>query len=251
MKKKIIFAALAAVGACAAFGWRSENCLFRDRLYHGDGVSQETRFDLDTTERFFDIIETNRFLIVEKERVLFPQLEKDSSDWIKLDEGETLELRKALDAELEELDKHLRAFIKLQRAYDFHLEQLIRQKEAMDGDGCMDAVLDKKIPSLRLEPPATVGDALEFFEVCALNCLCKNGHEGKGRIKVVACVGKELLEQPVPSMKAEQIAVRDALRLLCESVGCSFKVDSAKRTITITEKQVGDNESEAQGKLES
>ena len=106
----------------------------------------------------------------------------------------------------------------------------------------MDAALEHKMPSWRLAPPATVGDALEFFEVCALNCLCKNGHDGKGRIKVVACVGKELLERPVPSMKAEQITVRDALRRLCESVGCRFKVDSAKRTITITEKQAGDME---------
>ena len=111
-----------------------------------------------------------------------------------------------------------------------------------DGDGYMDAALEHKMPSWRLAPPATVGDALEFFEVCALNCLCKNGHDGKGRIKVVACVGKELLERPVPSMKAEQITVRDALRRLCESVGCRFKVDSAKRTITITEKQAGDME---------
>lgn len=111
-----------------------------------------------------------------------------------------------------------------------------------DGDGYMDAALEHKMPSWSLAPPATVGDALEFFEVCALNCLCKNGHDGKGRIKVVACVGKELLERPVPSMKAEQITVRDALRRLCESVGCRFKVDSAKRTITITEKQAGDME---------
>ena len=111
-----------------------------------------------------------------------------------------------------------------------------------DGDGYMDAALEHKMPSWRLTPPATVGDDLEFFEVCALNCLCKNGHDGKGRIKVVACVGKELLERPVPSMKAEQITVRDALRRLCESVGCRFKVDSAKRTITITEKQAGDME---------
>ena len=114
--------------------------------------------------------------------------------------------------------------------------------KATDCDGYMDAALEHKMPSWRLAPPATVGDALEFFEVCALNCLCKNGHDGKGRIKVVACVGKELLERPVPSMKAEQITVRDALRRLCESVGCRFKVDSAKRTITITEKQAGDME---------
>ena len=113
---------------------------------------------------------------------------------------------------------------------------------ATDGDGYMDVALEHKMPSWRLAPPATVGDALEFFEVCALNCLCKNGHDGKGRIKVVAYVGKELLERPVPSMKAEQITVRDALRHLCESVGCRFKVDSAKRTITITEKQAGDME---------
>ena len=104
-----------------------------------------------------------------------------------------------------------------------------------DCDGYMDAALEHKMPSWRLAPPATVGDALEFFEVCALNCLCKNGHDGKGRIKVVVCVGKELLERPVPYMRAEQIAVRDALRLLCESVGFSFKVDPEKRTITIAD----------------
>ena len=111
-----------------------------------------------------------------------------------------------------------------------------------DGDGYMDAALEHKMPSWWFEPPATVGDALEFFEDCALNCLCWNGHDGRGRIRVVACVGKELLERPVPHMKAEQITVRDALRLLCESVGCRFKVDSAKRTITITEKQLGEME---------
>ena len=107
---------------------------------------------------------------------------------------------------------------------------------ATDGDGYTDAALENKMPSWRFEPPATLNDALEYFEACALNCLCKNGHDGKGRIKVVACVGKELLERPVPPMKAEQITVGEALRLLCESVGCIFKVDSAKRTITITEK---------------
>ena len=107
---------------------------------------------------------------------------------------------------------------------------------ATDGDGYMDAALEHKMPSWWFAPPATVGEALEFFEACALNCLCKNGHDGKGRIKVVVCVGKELLERPVPHMTVEQITVRDALRLLCESVGCRFKVDSAKRTITITEK---------------
>ena len=140
--KKIIFAALAAtVSACAAFGWLSENCLSRDKLYYGVERLQskfpqrncypslETRFDLGTTERFFEIIATNRISIVEKERVLFPAAESAPSKWIEIDEGETLELRKALDTELEELDKHLRAFIRLQREYDSHLGQLIRQKE--------------------------------------------------------------------------------------------------------------------------
>ena len=119
---------------------------------------------------------------------------------------------------------------------------------ATDGDGYMDVALEHKMPDLWFVPHATVGDALEFFEDCALNCLCRNGHDGKGRIKVVACVGKGLLERSVPYMKAERITVREALRLLCESVGCRFKVDPANRTITITEKQIGDDESEAQEK---
>ena len=121
-------------------------------------------------------------------------------------------------------------------------ERQRRAEEHSEYMKCMDEALDQVIPSLSFEPPATFGDAIEFLDKFALNCLCNDGHDGKGRIRVVACVGKELLERPVPSMKAEQITVGDALRLLCESVGCRFKVDSANRTITITEKQAGDME---------
>ena len=105
-----------------------------------------------------------------------------------------------------------------------------------DGDGYMAAALERKMPSLRFEPPATLSDALEFFEDCALNCLCRNGHDGKGRIKVVACVGKELLERPVPRIRAGQITVRDALGLVCESVGCGFTIEPTTRTVTVREK---------------
>ena len=117
-----------------------------------------------------------------------------------------------------------------------------------EGDEYMDAALESKMPMLSFGPPATLSDALDFFEDCALNCLCKNGHDGKGRIRVVACVGKELLERPVPTIRTEQISVKEALQLLCESAGCRFKVDSSKRTVTVIEERVGDNELEAKGK---
>jgi len=103
---------------------------------------------------------------------------------------------------------------------------------------CMDAALDQVIPSLSFEPPATLGDAIEFFDKCAFNCLCKDGHDGKGRIKVVVADGEEmgeLLKTPMPTIKATDIRARDALRLVCEAFGCRFDVNPYDRTITIHE----------------
>ena len=57
---------------------------------------------------------------------------------------------------------------------------------------CMDEALNQVIPSLSFEPPATFGDAIEFFDKCALNCLCKAGHDGMGRIRVVVADGADI-----------------------------------------------------------
>ena len=101
----------------------------------------------------------------------------------------------------------------------------------------MDAALEKMIPSLSFAPPATFGDAIEFFDKCVLNCLCKDGHDGKGKIRVIANIDEELLQKPMVEIRATDIKTRDALRLVCESACCRWEVDSSARTITIYELQ--------------
>jgi len=103
---------------------------------------------------------------------------------------------------------------------------------------CMDEALNQVIPSLSFEPPATFGDAIEFFDKCALNCLCKDGHDGRGRIRVVVADDvemEELLKKPMPTITATDIKARDALRLVCEVFGCRFDINPYCRTITIYE----------------
>ena len=103
---------------------------------------------------------------------------------------------------------------------------------------CMDEALNQVIPSLSFEPPATFGDAIEFFDKCALNCLCKAGHDGMGRIRVVVADDvemEELLKKPMPTIAVTDIKARDALRLVCEEFGCRFDINPYGRTITIYE----------------
>ena len=101
----------------------------------------------------------------------------------------------------------------------------------------MDSALEKMIPSLLFAPSATFGDAVEFFDKCVLNCLCTDGHDGKGKIRVIANIDEELLKKPVPEIRATDIKMRDAMRLVCESVGCRWEADPSARTITIYELQ--------------
>ena len=72
-----------------------------------------------------------------------------------------------------------------------------------------------------------------FLEKCALNCLCKDGHDGKGRIRVCCIIDEISLKKPVPAIEATDIKVRNALRLAFESLGCKCEIDPYDRVVTI------------------
>lgn len=109
--------------------------------------------------------------------------------------------------------------------------------ESIEHVNYMDAVLEQVIPSLSFAPPATFGDAVEYFDKCVFNCLCPKGHDCKGRIRVIANIDEELMKKPMHEMRATDIKTRDALRLVCEDNGCRWDVDPSARTITIYEIQ--------------
>ena len=111
--KKMTMAAVFAAIAMAAFGWLPENCMIRDRLCG--------KFDISCTEQLFDIMRTNTAEIVRIENALYPAPKYDR---IMPMEGETKHLRRELDDALAQLFDDFRAFIRLQRQYKFHLEQL-------------------------------------------------------------------------------------------------------------------------------
>ena len=112
------FAAIAA----AAFGWLPENCMIRDRLYDAGGSGRLCgKFDISCTEKLFDIMRTNTAEIVRLENELYPAPEYDR---IMPMEGETKRLRRELDDAYAQLFDDFRAFIRLQRQYEFHLERL-------------------------------------------------------------------------------------------------------------------------------
>ena len=109
--------------------------------------------------------------------------------------------------------------------------------ESIEHVNYMDAVLEQVIPSLSFAPPATFGDAVEYFDKCVFNCLCPKGHDDKGRIRIIANIDEELMKKPMHQMRATDIKTRDALRLVCEDNGCGWDVNPSARTITIYEIQ--------------
>ena len=243
MKKMMMAVGFAAMVA-AAFGWLPEYDLVKDDLAGWNDKC--CKFQITSAEALFRVVLTNAAEIACLENALYP------GDSIMPMDEQIKWLRKRLDDKYSSLDEDLRAFARLQRMYAMHLRSLKRDKEKVrpSSEGEMVACCDSHcfarekdllheivVPLFKIRPHATFDDAIDDLEQC-MNCTCPEGHDGKGRLRIIreyknAMEGGEVSQTPAPAFEAHDMRLESLIDLLCSNLGCIWTWDNEERVLTI------------------
>ena len=245
MNTRMMMAVGFAAMVATAFGWLPENDLIKDDLAGYNNTCG--KFRISSAEALFHVVLTNAAEIACLEDSIYP-----GDTTMPMDE-QIRWLRKRLDDKYSSLDEDLRAFARLQRMYVMHLRSLKRGQEKVlpPIEGKMVACYDSRcfsreknllheivVPLFKICPPATLDDAIDYLEQC-MNCSCPEGHDGKGRLRIMreyknAMEGGDISQTPAPVFEARDIRLESLIYLLCSSLGCRWTWDNEERVLTIS-----------------
>lgn len=245
MSTRMMMAVGFAAMVATAFGWLPENDLIKDDLAGYNNTCG--KFQISSAEALFHVVLTNAAEIACLEDSIYP-----GDTTMPMDE-QIRRLRKRLDDKYSSLDEDLRAFARLQRMYAMHLRSLKRGEEKVrlpiEGEmsACHDShcfaqekdlLHDIVVPLFKICPPATLDDAIDYLEQC-MNCSCPEGHDGKGRLRIIreyknAMEGGDISQTPAPVFEARDIRLESLIYLLCSSLGCRWTWNNEERVLTIS-----------------